>query len=337
MGSRCFFYIVSAFFCLSVLLQSLSTVSADPVDPVWESTQCSQFCMTNSFDCEGSAPSNMEDPHCCDFRPCDNSVDGACKGSANFNGGASCVYSTSEDTYGFTCPVNWFHSTDGDASCAINDPANLEGDYTGAFMDSMCCCAPVEGSCSSPPDGKAEYLYGTQGDLEYTAPWYASINISKKGSLNGEYSDAFNIFYESFGGNSDKFSSFIKLVRVCNDGVVQCGRVNGNSVSYDSAFCNGGSSRIDYFSVAECAKTGVESDPKRYTYLMRISRIYEDGSHPPGFFNMIAVPGFYQILGLNDKEFYEKRRQIIDAYHACSSQDNVCGQKVSPDYYDYCT
>jgi hypothetical protein len=279
----------------------------------------------------------MEDPHCCDFRPCDNSVDGACKGSANFNGGASCVYSTSEDTYGFTCPVNWFHSTDGDASCAINDPANLEGDYTGAFMDSMCCCAPVEGSCSSPPDGKAEYLYGTQGDLEYTAPWYASINISKKGSLNGEYSDAFNIFYESFGGNSDKFSSFIKLVRVCNDGVVQCGRVNGNSVSYDSAFCNGGSSRIDYFSVAECAKTGVESDPKRYTYLMRISRIYEDGSHPPGFFNMIAVPGFYQILGLNDKEFYEKRRQIIDAYHACSSQDNVCGQKVSPDYYDYCT
>jgi hypothetical protein len=355
------------------LIVALAAVSVDGqtvcedvgiVSSLCQPADCEIYCMREMPEGNNDCQSREDYPptaKCCDYVGCD--TDGACRGSTTldqfdpYGFGGTCVYSDSEDTSAFVCPKGWTHVPVGDKACQQN-----VGGYQGSFARSMCCCAPTEDTCNGrQPDYQPDYVAGERGNVPLEEgseiPWYASINITRRGSLDyfvitqAQYrSRGYDIEHNELKGlGVDAWKGFIRYVRVCNDGDYACGWITENGVRFSRAYCDVNDrenvydrqTAIEISYEPECSIGNSEDEPKRYIPLIKVDRAYKDGSVVPQFLNFTVVPGVYTVLGLYDQQLTDLRADIAKYYTDCRNSPAGCDQNglwaaTEEAYYDYC-
>jgi len=174
--------------------------------------------------------------------------------------------------------------------------------------------------------------------------WDTQESCCKEG---GPTTSAFNIEHDTTSG----FNAFVRIVKACNNGTVECGEIKSNGeIDFSADYCEESkfnvesrSTGINYTYIPECAKGGEEDEPRKYTVLMKVDRAYEDKKVAPQYLNLTVAPGVYKIIGINDSDLVRVRKEIADAYEACRTSAQGCidpatgaAKKTDEGAYDYC-
>ena len=119
--------------------------------------------------------------------------------------------------------------------------------------------------------------------------WYVKINISKYGT-----------FVDGRGYDRDEtpqagYASALRMLRVWNNGTVECSNDLGEHYSIDACY-------EEHFLVKGLSQKDLdaESDPTKYTWLDPINRVYGGVALAEHFGNYTVVDDVYYILGVND-------------------------------------
>ncbi|MDD5110918.1 MAG: hypothetical protein PHG85_00060 [Candidatus Altiarchaeota archaeon] len=338
----------------------------ESISPDCQPGDCGVYCqreMPDGNDFCQNLPDFPPDAKCCDFLTCDASGDGTCVRSTLDDpmdpdaDGGECIYSNSDDKSEFMCPEGWMHDINGDASC-------MAGEYEGSFKKSLCCCAPMKDTCNGkPPEYVPDYVDGFRGSVDPPSEsgagaggtvWYVRLNVSKMGKLLGRGTMGFDVDHDPMPVSPDSFKSYIRAVKVCNDGTIECGEVTGITddevqFTYSASYCEDNAANRDRKTAIEndyvpyCARSSEEDEPKRYLVLMKVDRAYEDGTLPSEYLNLTVVDGVYSPIAVDDRELIDVRKDIAAAMDACRNTPQGCvnpvtgvGTPTDEGYYDYC-
>ncbi|MBM3309167.1 MAG: hypothetical protein FJY77_02845, partial [Candidatus Altiarchaeales archaeon] len=153
--------------------------------------------------------------------------------------------------------------------------------------------------------------------------------------------------------NSENYNGFIRIVNACNNGTVECGWIKrygpGNyGIVFSEQYCdennpqNVGPQRtaLNYSYIPQCMRSGEEDEPRRFTVLMKVDRVYADNNTArlsPQFENLTVVPGVYRVIAVNDSDLISLKRRIALEYENARRSNTPISTPNTEAYYDYCT
>ncbi|MBD3262692.1 MAG: hypothetical protein GF334_13665, partial [Candidatus Altiarchaeales archaeon] len=175
--------------------------------------------------------------------------------------------------------------------------------------------------------GRPSYVCGdicsiTNSPYTDSSQWYSFVYIDQGGLFIPTKSKVFNDRGQPEAGEDighwDKLNCFFVLLRVHNNGVIECGKVDGTGkVLYSEGNC-------DEYGANGLAKVeGRLADSVGYLALDDVSRVEWDGSVGEDYGKTVVVSSEYQVLGVYDKPLVKLVKIIEEVADDCINKGYV--------------